>query len=232
MRAAVPPACHRAGCVVILLAAGLCVGAGAVAAQSEPSVAVLPFRVHSSKPIEYLGESLANLVRSRLEASGQAQVISSERVQSLLDPSELAETRAAGLREIAQKLGADFLVSGSITELAGRYSLDIRVTPASVGLGGKSLVYTAEQDEALLERVGEVADGVLAHLGGATEVDVAAVSIDGAFDLEQPLQAHLMTQPGTVYDAVLVRDDLAYLRGHPSVASASVSTERTPTGSW
>jgi len=213
-----------------LIAAGLCGVASAAAAQSEPSLAVLPFRVHSSKPIDYLGESLANLVGSRLEASGQAQIISSNQVQRQLDPSELAETQAAGLREIAQKLGVDFLVSGSVTELAGRYSLDIRVTPASVGLAGKSLVYTADRDEALLERVSEVADAVLAHVGGATQVDVIAVSVAGAFDLEQELQARLMTQPGAVYDAVSIRDDLAFLRGHPSVASASVSTERTPDG--
>ena len=32
------------------------------ARADEPTVVVLPFRVHSAKPIDYLGESLANLV--------------------------------------------------------------------------------------------------------------------------------------------------------------------------
>ncbi|MDP7572372.1 MAG: hypothetical protein QF391_12280, partial [Myxococcota bacterium] len=43
--------------------------------SAQPSVLVLAFRVHSAKPIDYLGESLANLVRSRLEASGRVRVL-------------------------------------------------------------------------------------------------------------------------------------------------------------
>ena len=37
----------------------------------EPVLSVLPFQVHSAKPLDYLGESVANLIRSRLEASGR-----------------------------------------------------------------------------------------------------------------------------------------------------------------
>ena len=59
-----------------LLGIGLLVALASPApAQDRPTVAILPFRVHSAKPIEYLGESLANLLRTRLEASGQVQVL-------------------------------------------------------------------------------------------------------------------------------------------------------------
>ncbi|HXV36548.1 MAG TPA: hypothetical protein VEC18_05355, partial [Myxococcota bacterium] len=58
---------RSAFCIAILLA--LCAGRAAVLRAAEPAqrVAVLPFRVHSAKPIDYLGESISNLIRSRLE---------------------------------------------------------------------------------------------------------------------------------------------------------------------
>ena len=39
--------------------------ASAAPAGEKPAVAVLRFQVHSSKPLDYLGESLANLMRTR-----------------------------------------------------------------------------------------------------------------------------------------------------------------------
>ena len=53
--------------------------APAAPADEKPVIAVLRFRVHSSKPLDYLGESLANLVRTRLEASGEVRVLGAER---------------------------------------------------------------------------------------------------------------------------------------------------------
>jgi len=127
-------------------------GAGAQPEPDQPGVAVLPFRVHSAKPIDYLGESLANLVASRLEASGRVRVLDPAAVEDRLDEAALRETRDSALRAIAEELAADYLVTGSLTELAGRYSLDVRVTPAAIGLESQTLVLTAERDAARLPR--------------------------------------------------------------------------------
>jgi len=173
-------------------------------AQSEPEqpgVAVLPFRVHSAKPIDYLGESLANLVASRLEASGRVRVLDPAAVEDRLDQAALRETRDAALRAIAEELAADYVVTGSLTELAGRYSLDVRVTPAAIGLESQTLVLTAERDE-----------------------------IEGAGDLVDELLTRLESRVGEPYDAAAVRDDMAMLRGEPAIANASVETERGPEG--
>jgi TolB-like protein len=199
-------------------------------AQTQPGVAVLPFRVHSAKPIDYLGESLANLVSSRLEASGRVRVLDPDAVAGRLDPAALRETRDGALRAIAEELGADYLVTGSLTELAGRYSLDVRVTPAAIGLESRTLVLTAERDDALLARVNEVADGVVEHVGGAAPALVTQIQIEGAGDLVEELLARLESRAGEPYDAAAVRDDLAMLRGEPAIASANVETERGPEG--
>jgi TolB-like protein len=221
----------RAAASVVVLA-WLFVGTGATAQPDpgQPTVAVLPFRVHSAKPIDYLGESLANLISSRLEASGRLRVLDPAAVEGRLDQAALRETRDSALRAIAEQLAADYLVTGSLTELAGRYSLDVRVTPAAIGLESQTLVLTAERDDALLARVNEVADGVVEHVGGAAPALVTQIQIEGAGDLLEDLLARLTSRTGEPYDAAAVRDDLAMLRGEPEIASANVATERGPEG--
>ena len=106
------------------------------AVEETPDVAVLGFRVHSAKPVDYLGESVANLLRTRLEASGKVRVLDAAR--SATAPGAAIGDEA--LRELATGLDADYVVTGSLTELAGRFSLDVRVTPAAPGLRSRTAV--------------------------------------------------------------------------------------------
>jgi outer membrane protein insertion porin family len=211
----------------VLLAAP---SAAHAADAKKPVVAVLPFRVHSSKPLGYLGESLANLVRTRLEASGEVRVLDASATPPALADAAEAQPGDAGLRKLAADVGADQVVTGSVTELAGRYSLDVRVTPASVALRGHTLVLTAERDEELLGRVGEVADGVIAHVSDTAPALVAKVELVGAGPVEAELRAGLATREGAPFDPASVRDDLARLRRDSRIGNVSSETERGPAG--
>jgi outer membrane protein insertion porin family len=191
---------------------------------------VLPFEVHSAKPIDYLGETLANLVRARLEAGGEVEVLAEETVAARLGRAPSAGASDAGLREAAREIGADELVSGSLTELAGRFSLDVKITSAAEGARGHSLVLTAEREDDLLARANEVADAVVARATAVAAARIVRVEVAGAGDLEAGLRAKLATREGEAYDAGRVREDLGRLRADPGVASANVATERGPDG--
>ena len=204
--------------------------APAKAPGGKPTIAVLGFRVHSSKPLDYLGDSLANLVRTRLEASGEVRVLDASVTPAGLAETAEAQAGDAALRRLATDVGADYIVTGSVTELAGRYSLDVRVTPAAVALRGHTLVLTAERDEELLTRVNEVSDGLLAHVVDAAPAVVAAVELVGADAGDAALLAGLATKKGAPFDPATVRDDLAKLRQDTSVGSASAETARGPEG--
>ena len=167
-------------------------------------------------------------MRSRLEATGRV---------SLIDGGPAAASRgaavgeeAAALRALATDLGANYVVSGSITELAGHYSLDARVTAASPAQPGRTLVLTAADEDELLERVNELADSVLAHVVEVTPVLVASVDLVGAGPLEPELRALVRTREGGPYDREQVRADAAALRADPLVARAEVDAERGPGG--
>ncbi|MFV1978635.1 MAG: hypothetical protein ACC649_04720, partial [Myxococcota bacterium] len=94
--------------VFALAAAAAAVAAAAAAAvEPEHTVAVLPFRVHSAKPVDYLGESISNLIRSRLEARGEVALV------DVPLPGEVGRQASdSDLRGLAMEVGADTIVSG------------------------------------------------------------------------------------------------------------------------
>ena len=69
----------------LLVALGLLVPlASAAEGPVRVVVAVLPFEVHSEKPLDYLEGSLAELLATRLEASGEVEVVEALTVRETL----------------------------------------------------------------------------------------------------------------------------------------------------
>ena len=160
--------------------------AGAPAAQR---LVVLPFRLHSARSLEYLGESLADLLTTRLEATGHVTVVERDRVAALLAADAASLERSDDdLRRLAQQLEAAAAVSGSLTELAGRYSLDVRVTPATPAQRSQTIVYTADGDKELIGRLGELSEQVVAAVSGAEPGRIVSLQVLGAGDLEPLLR--------------------------------------------
>jgi outer membrane protein insertion porin family len=193
-------------------------------------VAVLPFRVHSAKPLDYLENSLADLLAARLEASGRVEVLETLTVRESL-VAYAGERTEAAVRRLAAELGADFVVVGSLTELAGHYSLDVRVTAVASDVATSTMVFTADDDSELLDRINELADRVLQLVGTVSpRAEVAEVLVDAIPDLADAARGALRTRPGDRYQSAAVREDLARLRALPGVASATVETERRRDG--
>jgi outer membrane protein assembly complex protein YaeT len=221
--------------LLALCAAPLLAIAAPAAAQTTESpplrvvVAVLPFEVHSEKPLDYLEESLADLLATRLEASGRVDVVESVTLRETLIawPGEKTEDV---LRRLARELHADWIVVGSLTELAGRYSLDLRVTPVESRVAAETLVSSAQGDDELLDRVNELAGRILAIVDRGMEPErVVRIDVLGAPD-EAAVRAALLGAPGQRYDEARARADLATIQALEGVASAALETTRTEEG--
>jgi len=201
----------------------------AAAAPVRVVVAVLPFEVHSEKPLAYLESSLADLLSTRLEASGRVQVVQSVTVRETLIawPGEKTEDV---LRRIARELKADWVVVGSLTELAGHYSLDVRVTPVESKVSTSTMVLAAQGDDELLDRVNELAGRILGIVErGAAPEKVVRIDVVGAPD-EAAVRAALRSAPGQPYDDGVARGDLAAIEALPQVADATLDAARGPDG--
>jgi len=204
--------------------------AAAQAPAVGPRIAVVPFEVNSAKPLDELGPKLAQLVRDRLAAGGTVTVLSAEEVEQRL-PRPLGAAASGGERRAAaSELGADYVVTGSVTELAGHFSLDVKLTPAAPGVREQSFVLTTDREEDLLALANDVADGVVARASAVAAARVVGVEIAGAGEAEPALRAGLATRVGEPYDAARLREDVAKLREQPGIASASADTVRGPEG--
>jgi outer membrane protein insertion porin family len=201
----------------------------AAPAADLPLIAVLPFRVFSAKSADTLGDSVADLLRTRLEASGRVRVLDAAATRAAAGDVG-TESDDEALRATAQRLAVDHVVTGSITELAGRYSLDVRATSASAGVESFTQVFTAASEDELLGRVNRIAERLIEHFAGAAPSLVARVEIRGAAGFEATLLEGLATQVGQPYDALTLRADLAALRGNPLVVSVDAETERGDAG--
>jgi outer membrane protein insertion porin family len=204
--------------------------AAAPARAVKVLVAVLPFQVHSTGGVQYLESALVDLLTTRLEASGRIEVVDSVVVRESIVDHAAGELAESELRRIAREVDADYVVAGSLTELAGRYSLDVRVTPVEAAFTSKTMVFTADGEDELLDRVNELAERIVGAVTEAPTATVAEVRLVGAETRTGGVAATLSTQPGRPYASSGVRADLERLRALPGVATASVETERAPEG--
>ncbi len=137
------------------------------------------------------------------------------------------------LRKLAREVGAEWVVQGSVTELAGAYSLDVRVAPAGERVPTRTMVFTANGDPELLDRVGELADRVIEIVSGEVAVTgrVATVRFEGPVQIDEArVRGELRTQPGRPYDGDALKADLEQLKRMPGVAGVTAGTERGPDG--
>jgi len=195
-------------------------------------VAVLPFQVHSERDLAPLVGSLADQLTTRLEASGKVDVVDTVVVREALVAHVAGERTEEVLRQLARQVGAQWVVQGSLTELAGAYSLDVRVTPAGETIPSRTMVFTADGDPELRTRVDELSDRVLEIVSGSTVPggQVVEVRIEGAAGQEDAIRRELRVQPGRPFDGDAVRGDVERLRQRPGFARAESEVERGPDG--
>ena len=164
-------------------------------------VAILPFRVHSARSLGYLTESLGELLAKRLpERSSKLAVVDPVVIKAATGPVH-GELDDSELRMIAERLGARAAVSGSLTELAGRFSLDVRVIPASADARSQTIVITAESEEELVGHLNDLVDRVASAVLGSGPGTIESVEIVGAGELRDTLKPMVNSVPGKVYDS-------------------------------
>jgi TolB-like protein len=118
---------------ILLFALVACLAlSGSAAAQTKDAgriykVAILPFLINSQENLDYLRDGIQDILTSRLSVDGKVVVIERTAVERALyedRPMRLDETVAA---RIGNKVGADYVVLGSVTKIGNYISLDARL---------------------------------------------------------------------------------------------------------
>lgn len=200
------------------------------ATPGRVEVAVFPFRVNSARPLDHLERSLPDLLRTKLEATGRVAVRDPAMVRDRAGARVSADPTDTTVRTVSGELGVRHGVTGSLTELAGRFSLDARIVATQPGVASQSIVLTAANEDELQERVGELAERIAALVATDTKPPVIEVRIEGVEDFPASVREKLSTRTGQPYEPALSQADLATLKSVPGVATASVEAERKPAG--
>ena len=141
------------GILLVLLSLGLLPSALA----AEKAVGLLPFVLHADPSKSFLRSGIHSMLVSRLEGEGLT-VLHGERVEPLLKEEEKTgiESEARAL-EIAEQLGVDYVIFGSVTTLGGGYSLDFSILDRTEAEPERTQVAEAVDENQLITRLSDMA---------------------------------------------------------------------------
>jgi TolB-like protein len=141
-----------------------------VAQGATIRVAILPFQVHSSEDLSYLQKGIQDMLSTRVAQQGGVQVV--DRGQIIALEKEYASgVDAARAAALGNKLGADFVVFGSISKLGAQVSLDGQVVDVKSASPKASLAAEAPNLDGVIPQVGRLAQEIrAAALGQAQPV--------------------------------------------------------------
>lgn len=90
-------------------------------------VAILPFMTYSQENLDYLREGIYEILSTRIMVEGRIEVIDRNLVEKALYEERPMRLDEAVAQKIGMRVGADFIVLGSITKVGNYISLDARL---------------------------------------------------------------------------------------------------------
>ncbi len=136
----------------------------ATAAEKQAEMAFLPFTINSAKDMSYLSEGLRQMLSSRLSAEAGIAVVDRGKVDAALKAA--GETFSADkAAAFTKKLGADYLMYGSVTALGGGMSFDAKVYSAAEGKS-KTFYATAPSEGEVMSAIDSLSWDVAATVFG------------------------------------------------------------------
>jgi TolB-like protein len=101
-------------------------GTGYADATRIKTIAIMPFETHSQTDITYITSGILTMLHTRLSWKGHVDVVQKSRVEDVMSqlrqPDQTRRVVALG-----EKTQADYVITGSITEFSGAFSIDTRV---------------------------------------------------------------------------------------------------------
>jgi len=172
--------------VTTLLALSLAPALGGAAVTPPGRIALLPFETHSDRDLSYLTNGLRDMLASRLAAGAGVEVVPRAAVSQAL-AGKPVPTDPGALRLLGTTLQADYVLSGSLTALAGSLSLDSTLHTVSGATEPRTYYATAPREEEIIGaidnlswQIAEQAFGKQRPQTASATPSVAAIPAQGA----------------------------------------------------
>lgn len=211
----------------LLLVFALLLPAGAHAAgEAKPArVAVLPFTVNASGQMDYLVKGIRVMLGSRLTAGDGVLLVEPADVDKAL--SEAApKGRQDDYFALARRLGADYLISGSLTAMGGGASLDATVFAAKGGQPQRFFATAAKEND-VIPAVDELARDIGAKVLGQKVANPAAPAPAGNVAPAMPAaeqSPYTTAHPDKLLLGTVPGQGMPYYQGSPFIRPESIAS--------
>jgi TolB-like protein len=166
---------------------------------AEPlRLAILPFQLNSPEDLSYLQKGIQDMLSSRVVQGGKIEVVDRAAVAARKDEygSGLDLGKAASL---GKKMGADFLVFGSISKLGSHVSLDGEVVDVRSGGSKGRLAAEAPNLDGVIPQVSRLAQEIRGAVLGQPVARAQAAPAAGPPVAGLPQQQLVPAAPGAMY---------------------------------
>ena len=198
-----------------------------VLAEEREAVAVMPLRVHAMKPLDYLGRGLQRMLTLCIGKRG-LHVISPEVINGHLS-AFIPHFEMKALVRVGEQLGADWIVSGSLTQIGRKVSLDLKVIDITARRPPFSIYMVAEDVDVLPDVAERIAVSVDHHISGVVYTDAVRVTGNQRIE-EEAILALVRTKPGEKLDYDLLDKDLRDIYKMGFFEDVKTEVEDGPTG--
>lgn len=99
---------------------------GSANTKSIKTIAIIPFETNSQDDITYITSGAWNMLYSRISWRDHVRVIDRHKLSASLD-NLMAATENDRVLKLAQDTRAEYVMTGSITEFADAFSLDVKL---------------------------------------------------------------------------------------------------------
>ena len=194
----------------------------------EPgNVAVLPFRLHTPEPLDHLKRDLQEMLTTRL-ADEDLPVITPAMINrhpkafwTILPVDEIIS--------LGRDIGADWLITGDLTQIGRRISMDLKVFDITTKAPPFSIFITEDDLDRVNLAVERAATSIKNQIAGVTQID--SIVVEGNKRVEsEALLAVIKSKKGDGIDYDQLNADLRSIYKLGYFQDVSIETEKGPKG--
>lgn len=213
--------------VVLFIALFGVIGAGSSSAETLPRIGVLPFRIHSLAPMDHLKEGLQEMVIGRLAETGFDVIPAGEINDHRM--AYLPMFDVSDIQTIGKDVGAQWVISGSITQVGRKISLDIKGVDVAGEQPSFSLFIVEDDMDRLSGAAERVATAVYNQVAEVVRID--SIQIKGNKRIEkEAILAMIGSREGDKLDQDVLDQDLRAVYRMGYFTDVSIEVEEATDG--
>lgn len=191
-------------------------------AKESSNVGILPFKVHSMKPLPHLGIDIQKMFIKSMEEKGITSI--SPAIINKQPESRLPVPTILELMRLGKRIRAKWILKGSLTVIGQKISMDLQLIDTSGLEPPYSLFLTAESIDRLEDIVKDAVKTLYNRIAGVVQVE--AVRVEGNKRVEaEAIKSVIQSKKGEEYNLDKINKDLRAIYQMGYFTDVQVETE-------